>query len=94
LKIVVDNKNIIDNFTGQKYQGDKSFKNIFEDTLKSANTYQKDYEALLSRHIYGDDVELPSIIIAGQKAKLSLELTLQMRNKAIEAYQEIMRMQV
>lgn len=94
MKIVVDNKNIIDNFTGQRSQGEKSFKDILENTLESANSHQKEYETLLNREILGEDVNLHSITIAGQKAKLSLELTLQIRNKAIEAYQEIMRMQV
>jgi flagellar hook-basal body complex protein FliE len=41
-----------------------------------------------------DEVSLSDVIIAGEKARLSLELTLQLRNKAIEAYQEIMRMQI
>ena len=73
---------------------EKSFKDIFESALKSANSYHKDYENLLNREILGEDISLPSVVVAGEKAKLSLELTLQIRNKAIEAYQEIMRMQV
>jgi flagellar hook-basal body complex protein FliE len=33
-------------------------------------------------------------MMAMQKAKLALDFTIQVRNKVIEAYQEIMRMQV
>ena len=38
--------------------------------------------------------DLHTAMIAVQKASLALELTLQVRNKAIESYQEIMRMQL
>jgi len=34
------------------------------------------------------------MLIAGEKASLNLQLTVQIRNKIIEAYQEIMRMQI
>ena len=33
-------------------------------------------------------------VVAAEKADIALQLTLQVRNKAVEAYQEIMRMQV
>jgi flagellar hook-basal body complex protein FliE len=33
-------------------------------------------------------------MIASQKASISLQLTLEIRNKVIEAYQEMMRMQI
>jgi flagellar hook-basal body complex protein FliE len=34
------------------------------------------------------------VVIAQEKASLSLQLALQVRNKAVEAYQEMMRMQI
>jgi flagellar hook-basal body complex protein FliE len=37
---------------------------------------------------------LHDIAIAGQKAELTLEMFLQSRNKLVQAYQEIMRMQI
>lgn len=44
--------------------------------------------------IMGESVEPHQIMIAAQKALLGVELTVQVRNKAVEAYQEIMRMQL
>ena len=58
------------------------------------NTYQNEYESLLSQQVIGDEIDLHNVVIAGEKAKISLELTLQIRNKVMEAYQEIMRMQI
>jgi flagellar hook-basal body complex protein FliE len=39
-------------------------------------------------------VELHSTVLAAQKAELSFEMFLQMRNKVVQAYQEIMRSQI
>ena len=62
--------------------------------MESVNTYQKEYESLLNRQLLGDEIDLHNVVIASEKARASLELTLQIRNKAMEAYQEIMRMQI
>ncbi len=95
MKIEVNNtRDINNNFEALKTQGDKSFGKIFSDVLESANTYQKEYESLLGREVFSEEIDLHNILIAGEKAKISLELTLQIRNKAMEAYQEIMRMQI
>jgi flagellar hook-basal body complex protein FliE len=94
LKIELDNKVISNNFGASKAQREKSFSQILKDALESVNTYQKEYESLLNRQLLGDEIDLHNVVIASEKARASLELTLQIRNKAMEAYQEIMRMQI
>ena len=42
----------------------------------------------------GDSKFLHNTIIAHEKASLALQLTIEIRNKVVEAYQEIMRMQL
>lgn len=42
----------------------------------------------------GEDVELHTVAIHAQQAQASFELLLQVRNKLIQGYQEIMRMQI
>ena len=44
--------------------------------------------------LLGGEQDLHSTLIAGQKAEVLLNLTVQIRNKMVESYQEIMRMQV
>jgi flagellar hook-basal body complex protein FliE len=46
------------------------------------------------RFLAGDNEDVHTVAIAEQKAELTSELFLQVRNKAISAYQEIMRMQL
>ncbi|HBP88186.1 MAG TPA: flagellar hook-basal body complex protein FliE, partial [Nitrospiraceae bacterium] len=43
---------------------------------------------------HGENVNIHQAVIAGEKAGLSFKLLMQVRNKVIDAYQEIMRMQV
>jgi flagellar hook-basal body complex protein FliE len=42
----------------------------------------------------GEDANLHEVMLSLEKAKLSFELLLAIRNKALEAYQEMMRMQI
>lgn len=42
----------------------------------------------------GDVENLHQVMISFEKAKLSFELALQVRNKLLEAYQDVMRMQI
>ena len=42
----------------------------------------------------GQVEDISQVVVAAEKADIALQLTLAVRNKAVEAYQEIMRMQV
>jgi flagellar hook-basal body complex protein FliE len=70
------------------------FKEMFENSLKQVNAAQKESEVLTNQLITGEVKDIHQVMIASQKASLSLQLTTQVRNKVIESYQEIMRMQV
>ncbi|MFO7877421.1 MAG: flagellar hook-basal body complex protein FliE [Desulfovermiculus sp.] len=65
---------------------EESLRNV-DNKLKSASQTQQDVAA-------GGETSLHEAMVAGQKANLSMRFVLQIRNKAMEAYQEIMRMQV
>ena len=71
-----------------------AFKSILADTIHEVQNYQdaagKGVESLLA----GTNDDLHGIAIANQKAELSFELLLQTRNKLVQAYQEVMRMQI
>lgn len=51
-------------------------------------------DVLRERLLRGEDVELHTAAIQAQDAQISFELLLQVRNKLIQGYQEIMRMQI
>lgn len=70
------------------------FSSLLKDALNKVNALQlqsDEYKQLLAT---GDVDNLHDVTIAAEKASIALQLTLAIRNKVVEAYQEIMRMQV
>ncbi|TFE03502.1 flagellar hook-basal body complex protein FliE [Jeotgalibacillus sp. R-1-5s-1] len=76
------------------YNAQQNFAQMLKDSINSVNDAQLQSDKMTQRMINGENVELHDVMIASQKASVSLNLTMEMRNKAVEAYQEIMRMPV
>lgn len=71
------------------------FATILKGMLDSANDLHKQSEAMTEAFVIGrDSVEIHDVVLAAEKARLALDLTVAVRNKLVEAYQEIMRMQI
>jgi flagellar hook-basal body complex protein FliE len=62
--------------------------------LSRVNATQLNAEELAKDYALGENVEVHQVIMAAQEASLAFQLTVQIQNKLVEAYQEIMRMQV
>ncbi|MBC7218352.1 MAG: flagellar hook-basal body complex protein FliE [Candidatus Caldatribacterium sp.] len=62
--------------------------------LEEVNELQKEADQAVLEVALGKEENLHRAIIALERANLALGLAVQVRNKVIEAYQEIMRMQV
>ena len=73
---------------------DKSFANSLKDAISDVNDLQNEADTLAVKAATGDMDNLHQVTIAMEKAVLALEFAVQVRNKAIEAYQELMRTQV
>ena len=72
----------------------KSFAKIFTDAVNDVNKLQhKADEAALSLAL-GEADDIHNIMIQAEQAHLALQLTIAVRNKIVEAYQEISRMQI
>lgn len=72
----------------------EGFGEMFKKAIQDVNAAQKESEKLTSQLVTGEVTDIHEVMIASQKASLSLQLTIQVRNKVVEAYQEVMRMQV
>lgn len=72
----------------------KSFREFITDALKKANELELKSEKLNAALAAGRIEDVSQVVVASQKAEIALQLTLQLRNRATAAYQEIMRMQV
>lgn len=70
------------------------FSLFFNDALNKVNELQLNSDAYKKLLITGEVDNLHDVTIAAEKANISLQLTLGIRNKVVEAYREIMRMQI
>lgn len=70
------------------------FGEYLKNALGEVNTLQQESSEMSKALAAGQVEDISQVVIAGEKADIALQLTLAVRNKAVEAYQEIMRMQV
>jgi flagellar hook-basal body complex protein FliE len=71
------------------------FADLFKTALNNVNGLQKRSSELATAVEMGDPrVSLAQAMIAGQKSSIAFEATVQVRNKLVEAYKEIMQMPV
>ena len=71
-----------------------SFSDILSSSLKNAAQADAADKASALKLLTGQSDDLAGLLIDAQKAELSLNLALQIRNKVIDAYNEIIRMQI
>ena len=71
-----------------------SFRNLMEGAIGKVEQSRADAAQAVESFLAGEGGELHATLLATQRAELTLELFLQTRNKVVEAYQEIMRMQL
>jgi flagellar hook-basal body complex protein FliE len=71
-----------------------SFGEILKDAISTTNQLQKQSDLEIRKLMAGESEDLHATLIAVQQADLSFQMMMQVRNKLVQAYQEITRMQV
>lgn len=73
----------------------QSFIDVFQKKLDEVNDSQVNAEITTKNFIDGDDnIDIHQVMLASEEAKMSLQLAIQVRNKLVEGYQELNRMQL
>lgn len=72
----------------------QSFMDVASSALNGVNQDLVHADKLLEARALGESVPSHQLMIAMEQAKLSLQLTVEVRNRLLEGYQEIMRMQL
>ena len=75
-------------------EAQQNFATTLKDAIAKVNDQQIQSDELTNKLINGEDVELHEVMIGAQKASITLNATIEIRNKAVEAYQEMMRMSI
>ena len=73
------------------YEAQSSFASVLKESISEINNAQQASSEITQKLALGHDVSLEDVMITAQKASITLEAAIQFRNKAIEAYQEMMR---
>ncbi len=70
------------------------FGKVIGSALKEVNAAQMSAAAKASAYESGEDIPLAEVMVDMQKSSLAFEATLQVRNKVLKAYEDIMNMPV
>lgn len=71
-----------------------AFGQVLKDAIQEVNSLQIGSETEVQKFITGESKDIHTAMIALQRADTSFQMLMQVRNKIVAAYQEIMRMQV
>ena len=77
---------------GEKAGG--GFKEFLEDAVGSANRLQNEADGVVKKLATGEIDDVHQVMLAMNRADLSFRMMLEVRNRLMEAYQEVMRTQV
>jgi len=70
------------------------FGNLFSGLIDGVTKAQAESSELTQKFIEGGNVEIHEVMIAGEKAKTSLQLLMEIRNKSLDMYKELTRIQI
>lgn len=80
--------------TGANSAAGGSFSSALQSAMHNVQTSGAEASHMMEQFMAGDAVDLHNVALAGQKAGLQFEMLLQVRNKVVQAYQEVMRLQL
>jgi flagellar hook-basal body complex protein FliE len=83
--------------TGPKLEqssGGDPFREAFQSAVAEVARFQNQAAQSADRFLRGEGEEIHQVALDAQRAELAFDLFLQARNKVVDAYQEIMRMQL
>jgi len=82
------------NHTQNEVQNEKSFANVLNESLTKVNKTQLEAYDAMEQIATGKVQNLQKAVQKIEEAELSLKLALEVKNKALSAYKEVMRMQI
>lgn len=69
------------------------FGSALKNAVKQVNAYQQESTQSINQFLQGNG-ELHNVALTAQRAEMAFDLAVQVRNKVVSAYQEIMKMQL
>ena len=79
---------------GETEPAGKSFKDVLSESIGEVNELQKQAEAMADKLATGQPDNVDEVLVAARKAELAFDMLMQIRNKLVDAYEEIQRMRI
>jgi flagellar hook-basal body complex protein FliE len=79
---------------GSAGESTNTFSQVLRDSMDKVNTYQSQADTAIKELVAGRNKNIHETLLTIERADSSLKLMMQVRNKILDAYREIMRMQV
>lgn len=71
-----------------------AFQNVLADAVHKVESFQTNANAVVNNFLNGEGEELHHVAMTTQQADLSFQMFMQVRNKVVAAYNQVMQMQV
>ncbi|WP_456275502.1 flagellar hook-basal body complex protein FliE [Bacillus sp. AK128] len=75
-------------------ESQQRFADFLKNSIDQVNKAQNQSDIATNKLANGEKIDLHEVMIASQKGSITFQATMEIRNKVVEAYQEVMRMQV
>jgi flagellar hook-basal body complex protein FliE len=79
---------------GGQETGKPSFSNVLNEIVSDVDRLQKTAESTTDKLLTGDLQDVHQVVVAMEEAQTSFKLLMEVRNKMVEAYKEVLKMQV
>ncbi len=73
-------------------KSEKSFLEFLGESIEKINQLQLEADKMVTAFSTGEEVDIHNVMLAVERASLSLSVVTEVRNRVLEAYQEMMRM--
>ena len=71
-----------------------TFQSVFADAIGHVQSVQQTADVSVDRFLSGENEEIHHVALVTQQSELAFEMFMGVRNKVVQAYQEVMRMQM
>lgn len=87
-----DSGNVSAPASAEKDQGQVSFEEMLTSSMKQVNALQLESDEMVQRLATGDVEDISEVVLASSRAEVALRLFMELRNKFLDAYQQLSRM--
>jgi len=74
------------------YSGAISFEDLLSTSMKRVNKLQVEADEMVNKLATGDVEDISEVVLASSRAEIALKMFMELRNKFVDAYQQLSRM--